>query len=95
MHAADAQEEHRNEAGLLDLAASAQLRHQLSLLSMALQTAQLDPAQFGLAPTVRHEQPAFCAANDGVACIVTVAWRWTGLHSGGVSGEHTAQGGDG
>ena len=46
------QEEHRTEAGLLDLAASPQLQHQLSVLSMALQSAQLDPAQFGLKPTV-------------------------------------------
>ncbi|KAK9915613.1 hypothetical protein WJX75_001503 [Coccomyxa subellipsoidea] len=44
-------EEHRNEAALMDLAASAQLRHQLSVLGAALQTAQLDPSQFGLAPT--------------------------------------------
>ena len=54
------QEEHRNEAGLLDLAASAQLRHQLSVLSMALQTAQLDPAQLGLKPTVRHFPTVVC-----------------------------------
>ncbi|CAL8470166.1 g9708 [Coccomyxa elongata] len=43
-------EEHRNEAALMELAASAQLRHQLNVLGSALQTAQLDPSQFGLSP---------------------------------------------
>ncbi|BDA44186.1 26S proteasome regulatory subunit RPN13 [Coccomyxa sp. Obi] len=43
-------EEHRNEAALMDLAASVQLRHQLSILGTALLTAQLDPSQFGLSP---------------------------------------------
>lgn len=47
------QEEHRNEAALMELAASAQLRHQLNVLGSALQTAQLDPSQFGLSPNVR------------------------------------------
>lgn len=42
------QEEQRTEAALADLAESAQLHHQLRILGAALQTAQLDPAQFGL-----------------------------------------------
>lgn len=37
----------------MELAASAQLRHQLNVLGSALQTAQLDPSQFGLTPNVR------------------------------------------
>ena len=46
------QEEQRTEADLADLAESAQLHHQLRILGGALQTAQLDPAQFGLNATV-------------------------------------------
>ena len=46
------QEEQRTEEDLADLAASAQLHHQLRILGAALQTAQLDPAQFGLNATV-------------------------------------------
>ena len=46
------QEEQRTEADLADLAESAQLHHQLRILGAALQTAQLDPAQFGLNATV-------------------------------------------
>ena len=46
------QEEQRTDADLADLAESAQLHHQLRVLGGALQTAQLDPAQFGLNATV-------------------------------------------
>ncbi|CAK0773278.1 hypothetical protein CVIRNUC_004048 [Coccomyxa viridis] len=41
-------EEQRTEADLADLAASTQLHHQLRILGAALQTAQIDPAHFGL-----------------------------------------------
>lgn len=62
------QEEHRNEAALMDLAASAQLRHQLSILGAALQTAQLDPSQFGLAPAVRFTPDA--AGGRSLSCML-------------------------
>ena len=51
------QEEQRTEADLADLAGSAQLHAQLRILGVALQTAQLDPAQFGLDARVRRAVP--------------------------------------
>lgn len=51
------QEEQRTEADLADLAGSAQLHAQLRILGAALQTAQLDPAQFGLDAKVRRAIP--------------------------------------
>ena len=49
------QEEQRTEADLADLAASTQLHHQLRILGAALQTAQIDPAHFGLHAKVRTD----------------------------------------
>lgn len=70
------QEEHRNEAALMELGASAQLHHQLAVLGSALQTAQLDPAHFGLAATVSHihqcavkYQGALDLNNDSLARV--------------------------
>lgn len=51
------QEEQRTESDLADLAGSAQLHAQLRILGAALQTAQLDPAQFGLDARVRRNVP--------------------------------------
>ena len=72
---------------------------------MALQTAQLDPSQFGLAPTVRSLQPD---QWKGMACMLLAASLHllckpftgespgdpvAGVHSSGVFREHAEEGG--
>ena len=65
------QEEQRTDADLADLAESAQLHHQLRVLGAALQTAQLDPAQFGLNATVSLCTALIIVAGECLSC----AWR--------------------
>ena len=61
------QEEQRTEADLADLAASAQLHHQLRILGAALQTAQIDPAHFGLQAKVRQGAYLMARPQDSIA----------------------------
>ena len=72
------QEEQRTEPDLADLAGSAQLHAQLRILGAALQTAQLDPAQFGLDARVRRDDPWPSMCGSAVSMITAVRGSYAG-----------------
>lgn len=69
------QEEQQTEADLADLAESVQLHHQLRILGAALQTAQLDPAQFGLNAAVRLCMILITMAGACLSCACLLSLK--------------------
>lgn len=59
-------EPHRNPYALAEVAGSAQFRHQMEALGMALQTGQLDFSQFGLQPKGFSVQDFLSAIQEAV-----------------------------
>lgn len=72
-------DEHRNQASLIELARSAQLRQQMNQLSSALMNGQLDLSHFGLAsrvcPRFPEESTESAARQDAATALLLPVWN--------------------